>query len=284
MQDPAVQSRNEKEFGMKGTKAKLWAAGCLAASLAATGCSDYAYDDLVDPCWPQRYACMARNSVGTPFATQATNGLVLEQTIWDYHFAADQNGNQALTQAGIDHLNHLARRRPTPVMEVFVQTAQHVEYNAAQADQFVTKRTDTDTRRVKAVTDYLAAARPDVPFKVAVHDPQRVGMHGTEVARAVGNMQYSSVGNLGVSSGFGEGVPTHGNSREQFGPAGAQGPSGQTGPAAGPGGEATARAAQVQSNESFDINRRSVETIDQTVRPVPAEPAQPVPQPPVPQP
>jgi hypothetical protein len=124
------------------------------------------------------------------------------------------------------------------------------------------------------VTDYLAAARPDVPFKVAVHDPQRVGLHGIEVARTIGNMHYSSVGNIPNDS-LGNARPFHGNQREQFGPAGGQGPSGQTGPAAGPGGQSTAAARQLESTEGININRRSVESIDQTVRPSTAPPPPP---------
>lgn len=249
---------------MKGFRAKAWAAGCMAASLvSAVGCGDYTYDDIVDPCWPQRYACVARHEVNTPLATQADNGAVLEQTVWDYHFGADKDGNVVLTRAGIEKLNSLARRRPTPMPEIFVQTAQNVEYNAATPEQFATKRQEVDGKRVKAVTDYLAAARPDVPFKVAVHDPQRVGLNGIEVNRAVGNMHYSSVGNIPYDS-FGNGRPYHGNSREQFGPAGQQGPSGLTGPAAGPGGVSNASARQ--ADEAYNINRTAVESIDQTIR------------------
>jgi hypothetical protein len=254
---------------MNGFRPKGWlAAALVAGSAAASGCYDYSYNDLVDPCWPQRYNCMARNAVNQPFAIQAGNGLALEQTVWNHHFYTDKDGTptSVLTQAGQAHLDYLVRRRPCPMGDIFLQTAHDHRYLGDRPEQFIADRAELDARRIKAVTDYLAAARPDVPFQVAVHDPAPVGIHGREAARAVANMHFSSVGNLPYGS-FGENVPVNGNDREQFGPAGGTGPSGQTGPAAGPGGFATASAEQAAYNTA------TTAVVDQTVRsggPVPA--------------
>jgi hypothetical protein len=188
-------------------------AGVVAAGVMS-GCCDYTYDDLVDPCWPQRYACQARGEVNTPLATQAANGLVLEQTVWNYHFdlKKDDKGKvySDLTPGGRAHLAYLARRRPAPITDIYLQTAQDVAYDSAKPDQFVQDRAELDAARVKAVTDYLSAVRPDVPFRVCVHDPHEVGLHGKEVRRAIGAMHNSPVGSLPAGS-FGGGVPVHGS-------------------------------------------------------------------------
>lgn len=183
---------------MNGIGRKSLLAGCLAAC-AVAGCSK-SYSDIVDPCWPQRYSCMAREEVNTPFGVQANNGLVLDQTLWNYHFA---DGKAELNTMGREHLERLARRRPGPVPEVFVQASHDTIYDAKKsADQYMADRTKLDGERVKAVNDYLAAIRPEVPFKVAVHDPSPVGMNGVEADIAAQGHLHGAVGtiNAGVSA------------------------------------------------------------------------------------
>jgi hypothetical protein len=162
---------------MNGFRSSSWLAGCLAACAAVTGCHYASYNDIVDPCWPERYNCMARSEVTTPLGTQASNGLVLDQTVWAYHF---REGKEELNDMGKEHLKRLARRRPGPVPEVFLQSA----------------GAEMDGKRLKVVTDYMATLRPDVPFRVAVHNPSSVGLNGLEATTAIGAHFGSAVGSI----------------------------------------------------------------------------------------
>src|SRR5262245_40663061 len=110
---------------MKGIITRAVVVACLGTSLAATGGCKL-YRNLVDPCWPERYNYQARVCVEDHFSTQAANGHVLDQTVWNYHF---EKGTPKLTLAGQEHLAYLARRRPHPDPKVFVQTAQDVVYD-----------------------------------------------------------------------------------------------------------------------------------------------------------
>src|SRR5207302_10413450 len=66
-------------------------------------------DDLVDPCWPERYNYAARCEVNAAMAPQVQNGHILDQTVYDSMFEC---GTDRLHKAGIDHLIYLAERRP----------------------------------------------------------------------------------------------------------------------------------------------------------------------------
>jgi hypothetical protein len=224
---------------MNGFK-KLWTAGVLVAgSVAGSGCHDYTYTDLVDPCWPQRYACMARNNVHTPLATQAGNGLALEQTVWNHHFANERDGKPTalLSAGGMAHLDYLARRRPSPMCEIFLQTAHDVDYDAEKPEQLLVQRTELDAARMKAITDYLAAARPDVGFRVAVHDAHPVGIHAMEAVNAVRHIYITGQGVTPAGS-FGDDLPVYG-----IAGSGAQ--------PTGTGAFGVAQAGATQINQSF---------------------------------
>ena len=252
---------------MKGFKAKALLGGVVAAGLfAVTGCCDYEYYDLVDPCWPQRYNCKARHEVNTPLATQAANGQVLEQTVWNHHFVTGPNGEPTavLHPAGRAHLDYLVRRRPYPMPEIYLQTAHDLPYDPANPGAFAELREKLDKDRAKAIQDYLSVARADVPFHVTVHDPAPVGISGVEAARAVDNVHYSSVGNLPPGE-FGEGLPRHGTAREQFGPAGGVGASGQTAPAAGPEGPRTGAAFTTTRALLEDLQQNRTEIRTETI-------------------
>ena len=41
-----------------------------------------AYDNIVDPCYPWRYAAMSRHEVNEAMAPQMMNGHILEQTVF----------------------------------------------------------------------------------------------------------------------------------------------------------------------------------------------------------
>jgi len=168
---------------MKGFISKALVTGAILAGLSAgSGCYYRDYWDIVDPCWPEHYNCDARGEVMTPRVTQATNGLVLDQTVWNAHF---KEGTDQLLPGGQATLDRVARRRPMPVGDVFLQTAHDVgEFDAAHSEQFVVRRADLDAKRMKAVQAYLAAARPDVTFNVSIHDPGNKGLNGVEAATA----------------------------------------------------------------------------------------------------
>src|SRR5262245_31903311 len=90
---------------------------CGAHGLAvASGC--LAYDDLVDPCWPERYNKMARDEMRASAAPQVQNGHVLDQTVWNYQF---EPGTDRLTPGGMDHLTYLVQRRPSPDAQLYLQ-------------------------------------------------------------------------------------------------------------------------------------------------------------------
>jgi hypothetical protein len=128
------------------------------------------YAGYVDPCWPERYNYVARNEVLAPFAIHATNGTIVDHTLWNYYFDA---GTDRLNAAGRDRLDYLARRRPAPESKVFLQTSRDLVYDAAAPDKFAAARQDLDARRVQAVQQYLSASTAGRPltFEVAVIDP-----------------------------------------------------------------------------------------------------------------
>jgi hypothetical protein len=137
-----------------------------------------------DPCWPERYNYMARSSVIMATNNQAYNGHVLDQTIWNHMFEVDGKNGKAtdrLNAYGLQHLSYLARRRPNPDPHVYLQTAQDIPYiQADDGQKFVQARADLDSRRVKAVHDFLVAQTScrnlGYDFVVTVHDPAEVGI------------------------------------------------------------------------------------------------------------
>lgn len=103
---------------------------CLGASLVALfGCVP-AYRELADPCWPERYNYLARNSVRDTFNAQAANGHALDQTIWPEYF----DGRNKLTDRGEERLRYLALRRPVPDPRVFLQRSGDNATDAARKE------------------------------------------------------------------------------------------------------------------------------------------------------
>jgi hypothetical protein len=162
---------------MNGFIKKAAAQVILGAGFATTVVGCHCYRELVDPCWPERYNAMARHSVRDTFNAQAMNGHILDQTVWDYHFEVDPKngaGTDKLLPGGMEHLDYLARRRPAPDLQLYLQTSRDPKLDAA---------------RVNAVKAYMRKATSGriVPmeFEVAVHDPSEVGNH----ARPLGGNQ-----------------------------------------------------------------------------------------------
>src|SRR5438309_8877621 len=186
---------------MKGLIRKNMAGlGMLGALALGGGCETYR--NLVDPCYPQRYEFASRVETVGAIAPQVLNGHVLDQTVWNYQF---EPGSDRLTPGGMEHLGFLARRRPAPDPNVYVQTAQDVTYDPKAPDRFAEARANLDNRRVQAVQNYLMAqtAGRHLTFDVTVHDPNEVGLGAVPVGGAVGKMYLGYQGNLPTTAGAG---------------------------------------------------------------------------------
>jgi len=186
-----------------------------AGSLAGTvGC--YEYRDLVDPCYPQRYEFAARNEVHAVIAPQVLNGHVLDQTVWNYMFEKDDQGQgtDRLTAGGLDHLAYLARRRPEPDCTIYLQTAEDLFYDANAPEKMVLARQELDARRIAAIQRYLCAqtAGRGVAFQVLVHDPADPGfssifLNGAIQLRNTTRPRGGLPGGAGASATGGGGAP-----------------------------------------------------------------------------
>ncbi len=134
------------------------AALCLgAAVLTVAGCRHYR--EVVDPCWPERYNHVARDSVRDMHNAQADKGHLLDHTVWN----GDFEGNE-LKPSGKAKLRYIANREPIPmVMKVYLQTADSDE---------PAKRSATNAGRKKAILAYLdtqkSEQRPTL-YEVEVH-------------------------------------------------------------------------------------------------------------------
>jgi hypothetical protein len=196
------------------------AAGSLLAVLGAIGCAhgnrpgfQERYDDWVDPCWPERYSAVARAEVLDPFAAQATNGAVLDATLWNYHF---EPASKKLTPAGMEKLDYLVRRRPGPELHLFVQTARDTAYLPDATDKFVADRAKLDADRIEEVKKYFSSqvaakgAKPDV----AIIDPSDPSIPARYPGNAVGHLpdRYTAgpIGGGGMGGGGGGGAATTG--------------------------------------------------------------------------
>jgi hypothetical protein len=211
---------------MNGFIAKTVTCVCLTGGLASIGgCAGYR--DVVDPCWPERYNAMASAEVRESFAPQVNNGHVLDQTIWNYHFEKDRDGNgtAVLTAGGMEHLAYVARRRPHPDPILYLQTAYDLPYDPAivassfwgaafrtlSSPPLAATRARLDRERIESIKAYLAevTAGRDVMFQVAVHDPAEVGMSAVPVPAMIRDMYSGYRGNLvgGGQGGVGAVLP-----------------------------------------------------------------------------
>src|SRR5262249_6875237 len=106
-----------------------WAAGCHADG-------EHGEFHHGDPCWPDRYANESRAAVVATFQPQVENGQVLDQTVWNMHF---EFGSDKLNGAGMDKLDQLSRRRPSPDQRVFIQTARDIVYDAEKPGDYASR-------------------------------------------------------------------------------------------------------------------------------------------------
>lgn len=189
---------------MNGFIPKTAMALFLAGGLSAAGGCTHFYD----PCWPERYDYAARKEVCESFGPQVTNGRVLSQTVWNWHF---EQSKDELTPGGRDFLTSLIHRRPQPDCTVYLATAQDLgdlKYDPKKPEEFVEKRTELDARRVEAIQKYLTAqtAGRNLHFQVVVHDPAVVDLSAIPVSNAVNGWYNSFIGFLpGGGGGGGQG-------------------------------------------------------------------------------
>lgn len=186
---------------MTGEWQKQVAWGSLLSLVAVTGCVG-SYSDLVDPCYPQRYNCQARQAALEPLQTQAANGLAYEQTLYNYHFKAESD---ELLPNGQQLLARLAARRPAPDTSIYVQTANDVPFTPQDPEGYARKRKDLNERRVAAVKQFLKMLKPEVAFTVDVAEPSKVGIDSREGATAVRDLHNSATGFLPIQTGMGAG-------------------------------------------------------------------------------
>jgi len=184
---------------------------CLVPlSLTFTGC--FGYRDVVDPYYPKRYNVDARNSVRTALAPQVSNGNVLDQTVWDFHF---ESGKPELNAMGKDHLKRLARRRPVAQEVIFLQVAQNPNENVNNKELNKARSENIKTYITKISQDKV---HPE--FQVVLHDPAEVSGSGIEANRIMGG-KISGVsgvfipGQSGSSAGGNSGQSANGNGNTQ---------------------------------------------------------------------
>jgi hypothetical protein len=175
----------------------VWLTGGLAL---VGGCETYR--NCVDPCYPSRYEFQARQEVYEAEGPQINNGHVLDQTVWNSHF---EPGTDKLTQAGLDHLAYLARRRPCPDSIVYLQTAQDLPYDQANPERLAEARVNLDNHRIQAIQNYLTAqtAGRHLTFEVVVHDPAEVGIAAQPAGISVQKMYLTSQGSLPTQAAAG---------------------------------------------------------------------------------
>jgi hypothetical protein len=191
---------------MNGFMRNALAAACVAGGLASTGCfGGGRLLNCKDPCYPERYNAAARQEVIAAFAPQVQNGHILDQTIWNYHFAA---GTDQLTPGGMDKLDQLVRRRPEPDSRVFLATARDIAYAADDPNAYGEGRRELDSKRVIAIQKYLTAqtvGRP-IAFEVLVHDPMDPAISAKAGARIISSHYGAYVGTSLGSGGGGAAV------------------------------------------------------------------------------
>jgi len=191
---------------MNGFIKRTAAVLCLGSAAAIGGCcKDCKLCDCYDNCWLERYSYQANQSTLQAFGAQISNGHVLEQTVFSFHF---EPGTDRLTKGGQEHLAYLARRRPCPDPRIYLQTAQDVAYDPAAPDKYAADRTELDAKRVAAIQQFLNADTVGraVAFDVAIHDAPTQGIAAPPIGIAV-QKHYSSFQGTMTGAGSAAGAP-----------------------------------------------------------------------------
>jgi hypothetical protein len=168
--------------------------GCAALALmSVTGCYG-TFHEVVDPCYPERYNCKAREEVNAFRNMQEANGTAIEQTLYAHYFMP---GEAKLNDGGIAFLERITHRRPSPETTIYIQTAQNtydLDFNQ-NAGQVAQKRTDLDNARKALVEQFVKMSRPDVAFNIVTGaNPGKEGINGLEIATGVRNIRRTARG------------------------------------------------------------------------------------------
>jgi uncharacterized membrane protein YgcG len=164
----------------------------------------------------------ARNSVRTALAPQVSNGNVLDQTVWDFHF---ETGKPELNAMGKDHLKRLARRRPVAQEVIFLQVAQNPDENVNNKELNKARSENIKTYITKISEDKV---HPE--FQVVLHDPAEVSGSGIEAARIINGKQSGVTGVFtNGQSGSSSGGSNSGQSGGGSGSSGSSSGTGNTG-------------------------------------------------------
>jgi hypothetical protein len=163
----------------------------LLSLVSATGCYG-TFHEVVDPCYPERYNCKAREEINDLRAAQVQQGLIYEQTLFVHHF---NPASETLHPGGIALLQRLANRRPEPEAVIYLQTAQNnYDLDYKKPEEYASKRKELDDKRKLEIEKFLKMERPDVNFTVVVSNPAKVGISGAEGRAAVTNVRSTARG------------------------------------------------------------------------------------------
>ncbi len=139
-------------------------------------------------------ASQARELVSRPFADQAANGAVVDQTVWNYHFESDVSARMHTNAYFL--LDRLARRQVNAgggCLRLHVQRAQTHPGEVPLAE-LAQRRLELDNRRLDAITVYMQQAWPGMAFTVQLYDPSPVGMSAVEATMAANKEQGTAFG------------------------------------------------------------------------------------------
>ena len=177
----------------------------LLSLVSATGCYG-TFHEVVDPCYPERYNCKAREEVSDLRAAQVQQGLIYEQTLFVHHF---NPASETLHPGGVALLQRLANRRPAPETVIYLQTAQNnYDLDYKKPEEYASKRKELDDKRKLEIEKFLKMERPDVNFTVVVSNPAKVGISGSEGRAAVNDIRSTAKGTFmipGLTGGGGGG-------------------------------------------------------------------------------
>lgn len=181
-----------------------WAMALLSLA-SVTGCYG-TFHEVVDPCYPERYNCKAREEVNDFRQVQIQNGTMYEQTMFVHHF---NPASEVLHPGGVAHLQRLANRRPAPEAVIYLQTAQNnYDLDYKKPEEYASKRKELDEKRKLEIEKFLKMERPDVTFTVVLSNPAKLGLSGAEGREAVKDIRSTAHGYFmipGFQSGGGGG-------------------------------------------------------------------------------
>lgn len=172
---------------MKGFIKQTAVVSCFGAAVfTLLGCTHYR--NLVDPCWPERYTSIARQSVRDMHGAQEAQGHMLDQTVWNYHFRADGKGDGTaiLNEGGEEFLRNIARRQPHPDFNLWLQYPHDVK-DAAQRNNLI-------EMRKTAIRNFLTThtlVGNGAGYHIAVHDmlpPTYPAQWSTNAVKSVGDL------------------------------------------------------------------------------------------------